>query len=93
MDQLAIDFTPLARRSDPLTSHRAASRARAFAPSHRNRVAAALRDGPATAHELAERTGLLAHQVLKRLPELQALGLAEPTGAERGGAREWRVIL
>ena len=90
MNQLAflLQF-PASRKTDPSTSHAAANRARGFAVSHRNRIMAAL-DTPGTAHEIAERCGLLAHQVLKRLPECQRLGLAEPTGVERNGAREWR---
>lgn len=80
---------PRARKGDPLTSHQAAAKAAIAAPSHRNIILSALRRGPATAHELEARTGILAHKILKRLPELQQLGLAQPTGQVRSGAREW----
>lgn len=83
---------PRARKRDPATSHRAAERAASGAPSQRNKIAAALRSGPATVRELEARTGLMAHAIGKRMVELQRLGLAAPTGIERGGMREWQLV-
>jgi len=82
---------PLARSSDPVTSHEAARRAPVAA--HRVRVLEALRSGPAGQTEIARRCGLLPHEVNKRLADLEKLGQAEPTGRKVAGGREreWRV--
>ena len=83
-----------ARAADPLTSVEAAERAERFTASHAGRIYAALLDGPATAHELAERTGLTVVQIDRRLPELARAGrvsvvlhYGEPLA--RNGARVW----
>jgi hypothetical protein len=80
-----------ARRTDPPTSHRAAKRAPVR--GHKARVLEALRAGPAGQTEIGRRTGLLPHQVNKRLADLYEDGDAEPTGreVENGREREWRV--
>ena len=84
-----------ARRSDPPTSHAAARRAPVR--GHCAKVLEALRGGPAGQTELGRRTGLLPHQVNKRLADLERAGLAVPTGREvvnEGGCREreWQVM-
>lgn len=82
-----------ARATDPGTSHEAA----AVAPRarHRRALLEALAVGPAGATELADRCGLDAHQVSKRLPELSRLGMATTGGVvvNRKGRRErvWRL--
>jgi predicted ArsR family transcriptional regulator len=81
MNQLAIDWEANARQSDPWTSHAAAARVREFAGGHLARILDCLRQhGPATADEIAGRTGLLAHQINKRLSDAEKRDLARPTG-------------
>lgn len=76
----------LARNSDPVQSHDAADRARQFAPTHRERIKAALEQhGPRTAHELERLTGLTVVQIDRRMHELCKTGEAKPhavNGAE-----------
>ena len=91
MNHLCL-ILPLARRTDPATSHAAVNKAARIAPSQRNIIADALRDGPATVRELERRTGLAAHAIGKRMIELERLGFAAPTGVERHGMREWRKL-
>ena len=92
MTQLALVLPlPVARRSDPATSHAAAAKAASIAPSHRNIIMDALRVYPGTVYSLEAVTGLDAHRIGKRLIELQRLGLAEPTGEVIDGCREWRA--
>jgi DNA-binding MarR family transcriptional regulator len=81
-----------ARRTDPPTSQQAARRAPVR--GHAARVLEALRAGPAGQTEIGRRTGLLPHQVNKRLSDLEKVGLAELTGrlVEGGKEREWRVV-
>lgn len=93
----------LARASDPSTSHLAAGMATNLAADHRARVLSALVHlkgtvigGAVGAEEIAELCGLDAYQVRKRLPELQAMGQATPTGETRrtsSGRQErlWRL--
>ena len=83
---------PRYRKTDPYTSKQAANKAASIAPSQRNIIADALRDGPATVRELERRTGLMAHAIGKRMIELERLGLAAPTGVERDGMREWLAL-
>lgn len=100
MNQLALNFNPqrLARRSDPSTSHEAARRVREFASGHAATILSCLKDhGPLTVDEIAKHTPLLAHQINKRLPELQRSGLVVPTGETRLSAsgrpeRVWRAV-
>ena len=59
MNQLAIDFDAhtLARSSDPITSHIAATRVCEFQSGHIGIVLAVLNDyGPSTADEIAKRS-------------------------------------
>lgn len=86
----------LARRTDPATSHQAAARAARFAESHAGRILSALQDGPATAHNLSERTGLTVVQIDRRLPELAAAGKARvmmwgPLPVTLDGFRVWEA--
>ena len=92
MNQLTLVLPfPATRRRDPATSHAAAAKAAAVAPSHRNIIADCLREhGPLTVKQIAERTGLTQYAASKRLPELERLGLAEPTGEVIDGCRVWR---
>lgn len=69
-------MTP-ARQSDPVTSHRAAHQAGAFAGTHRTRIRGALQQGPATAYEIGLRCGLTVVQVDRRLIEMARAGHAE----------------
>jgi DNA-binding MarR family transcriptional regulator len=81
-----------ARRTDPPTSHQAARRAPVR--GHAAKVLEALRAGPAGQTEIGRRTGLLPHQVNKRLADLERAGLIQLTGRSVEGAkeREWRVL-
>jgi predicted ArsR family transcriptional regulator len=96
-EQLAIDFTMRARKSDPQTSHDAAGRAGEFAGQHHAIILGDLMTrGPGTIHELAERTGLDHVAVARRMSELETLRTVETTGETRPGpsgrhCREWRA--
>lgn len=98
MNQLSIDWEANARQSDPWTSHAAASRVREFASGHIATILACLKQhGPSTADEIAEHTGLLAHQINKRLSDCQKRQLAAPTGICRLSAsgrpeRVWQRV-
>lgn len=90
---------PLARSTDPITSHIAAANVAHFADSHKNMILAALeKHGAMTAHEIAAHIpGLVPHQILKRFPELHRQGLITTTGetrqaAGRTPARVWRIV-
>lgn len=87
---------PAARRTDPATSHEAAAKAKAFQGEHHRRILEALAAGPAGASGIAERCGLVPHQVNKRIHELARAGSIVETGrtvrsASGRGEREWRV--
>jgi predicted ArsR family transcriptional regulator len=100
--QLSIDFNapvyPVARRTNPHTSHAAAHLAKALAQDHQRTILACLEaHGPLGKDGIGARTQLTGHQVGKRLPELQRLGLVQPTGrtvASESGRqeREWRRV-
>lgn len=98
-EQLRLDFEARrhARAGDPGTSHRAAAMAGELARGHCERILAVLRGSAGmTADVIAERVGLSAHQVNKRLPDLKQAGLAEPTGEigksrSNRPARLWRA--
>jgi predicted ArsR family transcriptional regulator len=88
--------TEHARNTDPETSHAAAARIEPSGARHRARIMAVLERGPGTFEEIALRAELRDSQVWRRLPDLQKLGFAEPTGEERPGAsgrfqRVWTV--
>ena len=57
-----------------------------------------LREGPRTAYDLSERTGLTIVQIDRRLPELERAGLVQTLDDGQGGAieiggyRVWRAI-
>lgn len=93
-----IEPRTLARGSDPITSHQAATRVGRFAPSRRQRILEALkRCGPMTIDEIAAQTGLNSQQVNKRLPEAQRLGDARPLDKTRKSAsghaeRVWEAV-
>jgi hypothetical protein len=96
--QLALELPPpRARKRDPQTSHVAAAKAARFSESHAGRIHVALMGGPATAHALAERTGLTVVQIDRRLPDLSALKLARVVmllgkPVTRDGFRVWEAI-
>jgi hypothetical protein len=63
--------TPLARRTDPATSHAAASNARHFAGSHCSRILQALKThGPMSPAQLFDHTGLSVVQIDRRRKEM-----------------------
>lgn len=91
MEQIALRFEPVrARKRDPETSQVAAGKVREFAANHYNRIAAALRDGPGTYVEIAERCGLERHAVARRLPEMSHLGVRK-TADKREGRVVWVI--
>jgi hypothetical protein len=96
MQQLTFDDAPLARRSDPVTSHLAAAQAGELQAAHQREILAALKLGPAGKSEIAARSKLDGHAVARRLPELQRKGLASPTGRTVPSTsgreeREWQL--
>ena len=91
MNQFCL-VLPLARRTDPATSHAAANKAASITPSQRNIIAAALAYEPGTVKQISDRCGLSQYAVSKRLPELQRMGLIELTGREVDGCREWAKV-
>jgi predicted ArsR family transcriptional regulator len=96
--QLALDISePLARRTDPATSHQAASQAKELRIRHHGVIMACLfRHGPLGKDGIAARTRLDGVAVCRRLTELERAGLIVQTGknvqSTAGRAeREWRV--
>lgn len=87
MNQLAL---PLARRTDPDTSRRAADRAFGFQARQEAKIYAALRSGPMTAKEIAAATGLDYVAVSRRDKGMERKGLIRMGPDERGGCRIWR---
>lgn len=89
-------FIPLARRSDPATSHAAAESAKGLQAWHHTLILAALEQrGPLGKSGIARFTPLDGVQACCRLTELQRAGLIEWTGrtvpSTAGRAeREWR---
>ncbi len=66
---------PLARNSDPSTSHEAAACARKFADDHKQVIREALAEhGPMTSEQIAGKTGLSYHAVARRISELRPSG-------------------
>lgn len=97
MHQLTIDDVPLARRSDPATSHAAAEASAEFRGEHQTKIIEALRwYGPMGKTGIAKTSGLDHIAVARRLPELQRKGLAKPTGRTVPSTsgreeREWSI--
>ena len=93
------DFNPipLARSSDPVTSHLAAASAKQLQAKHQAKVLEALKaNGPMGKSMIAVRSGLGDVAVCRRLPELERDGLIEQTGCTvKSGSgraeREWML--
>ena len=86
-----------ARRSDPETSHAAGKRAAQFRSDHHRRILAALAMSSGTIYELAVLTGIDHVAVARRLPELERIGQAMPTGSTKPGptgtkCRVWQAV-
>ncbi len=81
-----------ARKGDPETSKAAAVKSTEFSATHAGRVMTCLYSGPKGADAISRETGLTVVQVCRRLPDLQARQLAEPTGDQVNGFRVWRAI-
>ena len=88
MNQIAIDFTARARRSDPETSQEAAGRV--DGKQLAARVLEELRAGPGTAHEIAERMGLSLVTVSPRMKPLEVAGKVRRDG-RRDGRTVWAL--
>ena len=74
----SIEPRKLARKTDPDTSHEAASHVAEFGARQHAVIAQVLRNhGEQTAHEIAEHCAMLPHAILKRLEEMRRAGLAE----------------
>lgn len=98
MNQLAIDFEPLARTTDPPTSHAAAHQAREMAAQHHRLIIGVLSEyGPLGKDGIAARLrGLDGVAVARRTTELHRAGRIAPTGrtvlSSAGRLeREWAV--
>ena len=95
--QTLLDLTPpLARRSDPDTSHAAAKDAGLKASHGRQLVLRHLADSPLTDFELAARTGWQQTSIGKRRGECMAAGLVGATVLKRltpsgSLARVWEI--
>jgi predicted Rossmann fold nucleotide-binding protein DprA/Smf involved in DNA uptake len=90
------DGPALARAGDPVTSQSAAARVREFAGQHHRAIIEALREAPGGPSTIAQRSGLVAHQVGKRIHELEKAGLIKQTGrlvesASGRQEREWAI--
>lgn len=72
-----------ARIKDPATSQQSAARTVEFDANHFGRIMDALRQGPATFHEIAARIDMEGQQVNKRLPELERIGAVVRTEETR----------
>ena len=91
MNQPSLNFAPLARRSDPDTSHDAARRIEPAVSSLEMRVVGALLSHPAglTAPEIAVLLGKKDGSISPRMPRLEDEKRARLTGEDRNGARIW----
>lgn len=90
---------PLARRTDPATSHVAATNARHFAGSHCSRILQALRThGPMSPAQLFDHTGLSVVQIDRRRKEMINAGLVRIQVGESGktikhaGCEVWELV-
>jgi len=95
MMQLALTFdTPLARSTDPSTSHGAADQAKALQAQHQRVIVACLLEhGPLGKDGIAARTRLTGVAVARRCTELERAGLIRDTGrkAKSTAGRDERV--
>lgn len=92
MNQLALSFSPRARRRDPETSRVAAEKARSFSARHAAKIWTCLKDfGALTPREVSERTGLEYHAVQRRGLEMETAKLITRVPDERDGMRIWRA--
>lgn len=91
----------LARRRDPVTSKRAAEKVVPYLGKQQREALASLRHhGPCTTQKLGALVSgfqdseavRLHYQFARRLPELESMGLARPTGEVRDGSRVWEAI-
>lgn len=85
----------LARSTDPGTSQEAAEAAvkSGMVAAHCDLILGALNErGAMTANEIAHLTGLLPHQIMKRLSDLNRKNLAMPTGDKFCGQRVWAAM-
>jgi hypothetical protein len=96
MQQLTFADLPLARRSDPATSHAAADASAGLRHEHEARILEALKLGPAGKDLIADRANLTGVQVARRMAKLQKLKLIAPTGRTVPSTsgrleREWAI--
>lgn len=101
--QMAIHFPdcppvmPMARRTDPATSHMAAKQAKELAAKHARMILATLEaHGPLGVDGIAARCNITGHACGKRMSELERAGRVVLTGrtvpSTSGRAqREWRA--
>lgn len=90
IDYRALHLAPRARRTDPPTSHAAAINARTGkAQALRERILAALQDGPMTAREIAAKLGEDYISVQRRMSEVRGIWR---TPQERDGCRVWAAM-
>lgn len=85
----------LARSTDPQTSKDAAEHAvkSGLVCAQCDLIYSALAvHGPQCAKDLAGTTGLLPHQIMKRLSDLERTGFAVPNGEKVGKQRVWRAV-
>lgn len=85
----------LARSTDPGTSQEAAESAvkSGMVAAQCDLILGALVEiGPMSAGEIASWTGLLPHQIMKRLSDLGRKQLAAPTGDKFCGQRVWAAM-
>lgn len=84
---------PRARRCDPDTSHASAARVGEFDAIHFDKIKKALAT-PGTIYDLADRTGLDAVQIARRLPEMRGVrrnGKKKPSPRGRP-CGEWELV-
>ena len=92
-----LDPAPMARHSDPDTSHEAAAQAKELQARHHRLIIECLQaHGPMGKDGIAARTALTGVAVARRLPELERTGQAKPTGRRVSSTtgrseREWGV--
>lgn len=85
MNQLAFDYTRLARSTDPDTSQAAAVRAREFSGKHAAAIYVWLADHPAggTKDEISKGTGIDSIAVARRISELRETAGVYDSGERR----------